>query len=239
MAAEQECKRMNYTYILKCADDSLYCGWTNHIWKRLCAHNHGKGAKYTTGRGPVKLVYCEAFGTKEEAMQREAAIKKLSRKDKLLLIEAQPGHGQMEIIREKVHHLYWDLDLNCARTSLLSLSELCRYPLQDETIKAAAGMHGAGGFRAQCGLVEGTLMFLGIYGAAKGLEEETVVGLCRRFAEEFTEMFGSLRCYDLRPGGFSENDPPHSCEEITVQAILFAYRFVERSMGQEAGGALA
>ena len=79
---------MNYTYLLKCADDTLYCGWTNQLDKRLKAHNEGKGAKYTRGRRPVSLAYYEIFETKEEAMQREAAIKRLSRKDKLDLVAA-------------------------------------------------------------------------------------------------------------------------------------------------------
>lgn len=77
----------NVTYILKCNDDSLYTGWTNDITHRLKMHNEGKGAKYTRGRGPVKLVYLEEFETKQEAMSREAKIKRLSRKEKLLLIE--------------------------------------------------------------------------------------------------------------------------------------------------------
>lgn len=77
----------NVTYILKCNDDSLYTGWTNDITHRLKMHNEGKGAKYTRGRGPVKLVYLEGFETKQEAMSREAKIKRLSRKEKLLLIE--------------------------------------------------------------------------------------------------------------------------------------------------------
>ena len=53
---------MNYTYLLKCADDTLYCGWTNQLDKRLKAHNEGKGAKYTRGRRPVSLAYYEIFG---------------------------------------------------------------------------------------------------------------------------------------------------------------------------------
>ncbi|MDD4371580.1 MAG: GIY-YIG nuclease family protein [Anaerostipes sp.] len=75
-----------YTYIIKCKDDSLYTGWTNNIEKRMKAHNDGTGAKYTRGRGPVTLVHLEVFDTKEQAMKREAAIKKLSKKQKLLLI---------------------------------------------------------------------------------------------------------------------------------------------------------
>lgn len=82
---------MNYTYLLRCADNSLYCGWTNELDRRIKAHNDGKGAKYTKGRRPVHLAYCEIFDTKEEAMRREAAIKKLSRKDKLELVENWNG----------------------------------------------------------------------------------------------------------------------------------------------------
>jgi len=78
---------MNYTYILRCADGSLYCGWTNHLDKRIEAHNSGKGAKYTKGRRPVTLAYYEEFTTREEAMKREAAIKRLSRQEKLKLID--------------------------------------------------------------------------------------------------------------------------------------------------------
>lgn len=77
---------MNYTYIIECSDGSLYCGWTNNIEKRILAHNEGRGAKYTRGRAPVKLVHLETFETKEEAMSREFYIKKLSREDKLALI---------------------------------------------------------------------------------------------------------------------------------------------------------
>ena len=79
---------MNVTYILKCSDNSLYTGWTNDVAKRLEAHNQGTGAKYTRGRTPVELVYLEIFDTKQEAMKREAAIKKLSKQDKLQLIAA-------------------------------------------------------------------------------------------------------------------------------------------------------
>ena len=78
---------MNVTYILRCSDNTLYTGWTNDMEKRLEAHNQGLGAKYTRGRTPVELVYLEQFATKQEAMKREAAIKKLPKKDKLKLIE--------------------------------------------------------------------------------------------------------------------------------------------------------
>ena len=81
---------MNYTYIVKCGDGSLYTGWTNHLEKRIQAHNAGKGAKYTKSRLPVVLVYYETFETKQEAMSRERAIKRLSRKEKLKLVDKFP-----------------------------------------------------------------------------------------------------------------------------------------------------
>ena len=77
---------MNYTYILKCKDGSLYTGWTNDLEQRVAAHNTGKGAKYTKARRPVELVYFEEFETKEQAMTREYAIKQMARKDKLELV---------------------------------------------------------------------------------------------------------------------------------------------------------
>ena len=79
---------MNYTYMVQCADGSLYTGWTNCLSKRLKAHNESKsGAKYTRTKRPVKLVYYEGYETKEEAMGREYVIKQLTRKEKLQLIE--------------------------------------------------------------------------------------------------------------------------------------------------------
>ncbi len=81
----------NYTYILRCADGTLYTGWTNDMRKRLAAHNAGTAAKYTRpqSRRPAELVYLEAFETKEEAMSREYRIKQLTREEKDKLI----AHG--------------------------------------------------------------------------------------------------------------------------------------------------
>ena len=80
----------NYTYILRCADGTYYCGWTNNLDRRLKAHNEGKGAKYNTfpkTRWPLSNY--GAFSTKEEAMRREYEIKQLPRKKKEELIFKQ------------------------------------------------------------------------------------------------------------------------------------------------------
>ena len=81
-------------YILQCRDGSLYTGWTNHLQERLKAHNSGRGAKYTKGRGPVKCVYVETFASKEEAMSREFAVKHLTRagKEKLIFGTLKDSH---------------------------------------------------------------------------------------------------------------------------------------------------
>ncbi len=77
---------MNYVYILKCSDESLYTGWTNNIEKRVKAHEKGKGGKYTRARLPIELVYFEEYENKIDAQKREYQIKQLKRIDKLKLI---------------------------------------------------------------------------------------------------------------------------------------------------------
>lgn len=75
-------------YLLRCADDTLYCGITNDLDKRLAAHNAGSAAKYTRARGPVELAYVEPCDDKSAALKRERAIKALPRAVKLALIAA-------------------------------------------------------------------------------------------------------------------------------------------------------
>lgn len=78
-------------YMLKCKDSTLYTGYTNDLAHRLHMHECGKGAKYTRGRGPFHVEYVERFSTKEEALKKEYAIKRLPRhkKDKLILSNRQ------------------------------------------------------------------------------------------------------------------------------------------------------
>lgn len=133
----------------------------------------------------------------------------------------------MEYISERVHELYWKDDINCARTMLICLSELFQIHLEPQTICSAIGLHGAGGYRAQCGLVEGALLFIGIYFDSLGKSENEIVSECFCYAADFEKEFGTLRCYDLRPNGFNENDSPHMCEALTCRAIEFAYHHID------------
>jgi putative endonuclease len=80
-----------FCYLLRCADDTLYCGISNDLDKRIAAHNAGTAAKYTRTRTPVELVYRENCADRSAACKRELAIKKLSREKKLALL---PSNAQ-------------------------------------------------------------------------------------------------------------------------------------------------
>ena len=80
---------MNYVYILRCADDTLYCGWTTDLTKRLVAHNSGRWAKYTRSRRPVELIYVEEYEDRHDALSREWHIKRMSREEKQRLCKSQ------------------------------------------------------------------------------------------------------------------------------------------------------
>ena len=75
-----------YVYILRCGDGTLYTGISDDVARRLAAHRSGKGAKYTRGRGPLELVYQEQAPDKSASLRREAAIKRLKRSEKEILI---------------------------------------------------------------------------------------------------------------------------------------------------------
>lgn len=75
-----------YVYILRCADGTYYCGYTNDVARRERVHNSGRGAKYTRSRLPVKVVYQEQYEDKHSALSREYALKQLTRHQKDLLI---------------------------------------------------------------------------------------------------------------------------------------------------------
>lgn len=133
-------------------------------------------------------------------------------------------------IRKRVHELYWEQDINCAGTMLICLCQEHHITLERQALNSAIGLHGAGGFRAQCGLVEGALMFIGIYFSALGRTKGEIASLCYAYADEFTKKFGSLKCYDLRPNGFRQDDPPHACEELTCAAAEFADEFIKKQI---------
>lgn len=80
--------RLAWVYIVECADGTLYTGWCYELEARVAQHNTGRGARYTRGRGPVRLCWYEPHPTRRAAMQREISIKRLPRTEKIRLIEA-------------------------------------------------------------------------------------------------------------------------------------------------------
>lgn len=130
-------------------------------------------------------------------------------------------------IRNLVHDYYWIDDFNCATTTLKTLAKAFSVEISQQVIDAAIGMHGAGKYGAQCGLVEGMLLFIGIYGRSREIDDNEIVDLCSSLAEGFENNFSSLLCSQLRPGGFKDTDPEHLCEEITIKAITWGIKFIK------------
>ncbi len=81
----------HYVYVLRCADNTLYTGYTTDVERRVAEHDSGEGAKYTRGRTPVELVHVESFDSQSAAMSREYEIKQLSRAAKKSLVEYNDG----------------------------------------------------------------------------------------------------------------------------------------------------
>ena len=133
-----------------------------------------------------------------------------------------------KFIQKRVKNYYWNDDINCATASLKILSEKFEIPIAGQVVDAALGMHGAGGYGAQCGLVEGALMFIGILGRNLNIPEDEIIIACSEFAGQFENKFKSLLCNNLRPESFALENRPHLCEEFTCEAIEFSINFISR-----------
>ena len=129
-------------------------------------------------------------------------------------------------IKDNVKQYYWEEDVNCATTTLKILAKHFGITLDEQIIDCAIGMHGAGEYGAQCGLVEGVLMFLGIYGRKKGVNKDDIVLYCNEFARQFETVFKSLQCSTLRPEGFHIDNAPHLCEPLTRDSVKFSIDFI-------------
>ncbi len=131
-----------------------------------------------------------------------------------------------EFVANCVKKAYWDDDIPCSPTTLRILGELFGLKIGEQVYTACWGLNGAGKYGAQCGLVEGTIMFIGLMAHREDLEKEKMSEACFDFAKNYEHKFGSLRCKELRPGGFKDDDPPQLCEPLTVNSIVFSARFI-------------
>jgi putative endonuclease len=90
-------------YLVRCADNTFYVGSTTDVEARAAAHNAGRGARYTSGRRPVEVVYVEACGSRSAALRREHALKRLTRTQKERLIAGTPGLKPRGSMRAQEH----------------------------------------------------------------------------------------------------------------------------------------
>lgn len=142
-------------------------------------------------------------------------------------------HILKQFVNPLVKKYYWEDDVNCTTTSVQILSKYFHTSFSKDVLYAATGMHGAGKYGAQCGLVEGGLMFVGIWGKHQGLSDSAIAGLCNSFARDFEKKFGSLQCRDLRPEGFQPNNPPHLCEDLSCRVIAFTILHIEKYLSHQ------
>lgn len=118
-----------YVYILRCGDGTLYTGSTNDVQRRLEVHRSGRGAKYTRSRLPVELVYREALPDKSAALRREAAIKRLSRGEKLALIQEKERDTMYEMRRK---------DRQLPEDTAWEIADRCLYAVLSMTTEEAS-----------------------------------------------------------------------------------------------------
>ena len=112
--------------------------------------------------------------------------------------------------------------------SLRLLEEVYSLKIHSQVFDSALGMNGAGRYGAQCGLVEGFLMFIGVWARANGISDEQGKKSCCDFAAFFESRFHSLLCRELRPNALLEaRDLDHACEELKIKAMLFGLEYMD------------
>jgi hypothetical protein len=131
-----------------------------------------------------------------------------------------------DFVKAKIGYYFCEKDYNCAITTLRILSEYFNLPVSSQVIESAIGLGSLGNYGAQCGLIDGAVMFMGILGKEHGFDDETIAGLANEYAGEFEKKFESLSCRVLRPEGFKPENPPHLCENLAVRVICFDIEFI-------------
>jgi len=126
------------------------------------------------------------------------------------------------LIRQRVQEYFVEGDHNCAMTALKVLSEIFEVPLEPQVIDAASSLPGAGGTGELCGLVSGTLMFIGVWGRRKGFHREAFEPVAKGFTEGVHERLGSVRCEALESDG---------CGALAEEVLIFAAAHLAREWG--------
>jgi len=131
-------------------------------------------------------------------------------------------------VRDRVHHFYHEAGINCSVGTLSLLSDIFDVKLEEQVYDSAVAMHGAGKYGAQCGILEGGIMFISIYAKQNGLKKKDIVPIVYDWAALFEKEMGSLVCRGLRPYPFTAEDAPkHLCEPLTVKGLGLAVNFIK------------
>jgi len=137
-----------------------------------------------------------------------------------------------ELVAARVKKMYHDLDLSCVHTTLKILAEVFNTEVSQQTYDSSSGMLGGGGYYgAQCGLVQGGIMFIGILGARYRLDKDTVSQHCFDYSAQAEKELESLLCREIRPEGFADDNPQNLCEPRTNQSIVSAAQFIADRFG--------
>ena len=130
-------------------------------------------------------------------------------------------------MEKEVHDYYHVSGINCAVGTLKLLSEIFDVKLEQQVYDAAIAMHGAGKYGAQCGILEGGIMFISIWSVQNGLTKAEIVPIINKWAGTFEKEMGSLVCRGLRPFPFTPEDAPkHLCEPITVKGVKLCVHYI-------------
>jgi C_GCAxxG_C_C family probable redox protein len=134
-------------------------------------------------------------------------------------------------IEDQVHYFYHEAGVPCGVATIRLLSEIFEYEINNQVLDSAVGMVGAGKYGAQCGIVEGGLMFISIYCRENNIEKKELFKLCYDWTQTFEEEMGSIVCKGLRPFPFTPEDAPkHLCVPITVKGVNLAVDFIKNRM---------
>jgi len=126
-------------------------------------------------------------------------------------------------ILEKMHYYYVEQGLNCAEATIIVLSEKFDLLINQQVMAAAIGMNGAGGSGAQCGLIEGSLMFLGILGVVKNATKDEIKAVIQNYTKLFNDKFHSLNCNFIKPENEYESK---KCRDLAKESVQFCFEYI-------------
>lgn len=132
-----------------------------------------------------------------------------------------------KFIDEKIKLYHHEQKNNCAQTTLKILSEIFDIEVSPQVIDSACGLNGGGRYGAQCGLLEGALMFIGIKACKENKDKKYINQKCYGYTSEFEKRFESLLCSDLRLEGFKKGDPPDVCEKLFKKSLISATEYIK------------